>query len=159
MSNEQSQDPGRGPIPNFRLSRCGLWAVCDNLAMGRTDDHLVTITHGPMPEGEVRENMAAGRALLRQEIQELQPGNAFWLDVERVQPDGDTEPLGQAMVMPAAFLRLEPPEAGEPDAELQALLARYTPHAVLDLWRTTNAWYVLNPPEEDGKDQGNRQRA
>ena len=64
-------------MPTLRPSRCGLWVVCDNMAMGRTDDHLVTITHGPIPEGKAREKMAAGRALMKQELEALPPGNAF----------------------------------------------------------------------------------
>ena len=68
--------------------------------------------------------------------------------MERAQPDGHTKPLGQALVMPAAFFHLEQPE-------LENLLDRYTPQAILELWRISNAWYVLNPPEQ-GDDTGSQ---
>ena len=134
-------------LPALRTSRTGEWIVCDDLAMGRTPEYLVTVRFGRLPGSETIESLSGGRSEMDQELREAAGATAYHLAVERVENDGSATPAGADMFMPAGYLKKTAPElfADGRDPTLEDMLRTNTPAQALELWRTANAWYMLHP--------------
>jgi len=91
-------------MPELKFSKQNDWVCCDDMAMGRTTDHLVVVKVDRMTTGSIRAAITRGRSELNEDLCEAGEGAAFYLSVEEIGPDGNTTELNSTIIIPASYI-------------------------------------------------------